>query len=100
MAAEVSRKTVFGFIGPAVIGLAMVGIAPLLYAVWTSLHFYNLTKLKRVEFIGLENYFTVLTDEVFWHGANVLSAWDSIAAANHFGARHRIDSAPTWFETA
>jgi multiple sugar transport system permease protein len=44
----------------------MVGIAPLLYAVWTSLHFYNLTKLKRVEFIGLENYWTVLTDEVFW----------------------------------
>ena len=66
MTANVSRKTVFGFIGPAVIGLAMVGIAPLLYAVWTSLHFYNLTKLKRVEFIGLENYWTVLTDEVFW----------------------------------
>ena len=44
----------------------MVGIAPLLYAVWTSLHFYNLTKLKRVEFIGLENYWKVLTDEVFW----------------------------------
>ena len=33
MTAKVSRKTVFGFIGPAVIGLAMVGIAPLLYAV-------------------------------------------------------------------
>ena len=66
MRGKVSRKTIFGFIGPAVIGLAAVGIAPLLYALWTSLHFYNLTKLRRVEFIGLENYWTVLTDEVFW----------------------------------
>ena len=66
MRGQVPRKTIFGFLGPAVIGLAAVGIAPLLYAVWTSLHFYNLTKLKRVEFIGLENYWTVLTDEVFW----------------------------------
>ncbi|MEM9270337.1 MAG: sugar ABC transporter permease, partial [Pseudomonadota bacterium] len=66
MRGKVPRKTIFAFIGPAVIGLALVGIAPLLYAVWTSLHFYNLTKLKRVEFIGLENYVTVLTDEVFW----------------------------------
>ena len=66
MTAKVSRKTVFGFIGPAVIGLAAVGIAPLLYAVWTSLHFFNLTKLRQIEFIGLQNYWTVLSDEVFW----------------------------------
>jgi len=66
MRGKVSRKTVFAFIGPAVIGLALVGIAPLLYALWTSFHFFNLTKLKKVKFIGLENYWTVLTDEVFW----------------------------------
>lgn len=66
MRGRVSRKTIFGFIGPAVIGLAVVGIAPLLYALWTSLHFFNLTKLRQVEFIGLKNYLTVLTDEVFW----------------------------------
>ena len=63
---QVSRKTICGFLAPAVVGLAVVGVAPLVYAVWTSLHFYNLTKLKRVEFIGLENYWTVLTDTVFW----------------------------------
>ena len=63
---QVSRKEIFAFLGPAVIGLAAVGIAPLLYAVWTSLHFYNLTKLKRVSFVGLDNYWTVLTDSVFW----------------------------------
>ena len=66
MRGQVSRKTIFAFVGPAVIGLAAVGIAPLIYAVWTSLHFYNLTKLKKVKFIGFENYSTVLTDEVFW----------------------------------
>ena len=66
MQRKVPRRTLLGFIGPAVFGLAMVGIAPLLYAVWTSLHFFNLTKLRRVEFIGLDNYWTVLTDEVFW----------------------------------
>ncbi|MEM9222901.1 MAG: sugar ABC transporter permease [Pseudomonadota bacterium] len=63
---RVSRRTIFAFIGPAVVALAAIGIVPLLYAVWTSLHFYNLTKLRNVRFIGLENYATVLTDEVFW----------------------------------
>lgn len=66
MRGKVSRRTIFAFIGPAVLSLALVGIAPLLYAAWTSLHFFNLTKLKKVKFIGLENYGTVLTDTVFW----------------------------------
>lgn len=66
MRGQVSRRTVIGFIAPAVFSLAIVGIAPLLYAAWTSLHFFNLIKLKQVKFIGLENYWTVLTDEVFW----------------------------------
>lgn len=66
MRGTVSRGTLFGFLGPAVIALAAVGIAPLLFAFWTSLHFYNLTKLKNVRFVGFENYGTVLTDPVFW----------------------------------
>ena len=66
MRGHVSRKTLFAFMGPAVIGLAAVGIAPLIYAIWTSLHFYNLTKLKKVKYIGFENYLTVVTDAVFW----------------------------------
>ncbi|MGP9804617.1 carbohydrate ABC transporter permease [Paracoccus sp. NSM] len=66
MRGQVSRKTILAFIGPSVIALAVIGIAPLIYAVWTSLHFYNLTKLRQVRFIGLENYQTVLTDAAFW----------------------------------
>lgn len=54
------------FISPAVIALAVIGIVPLLYAVWTSLHAYNLTRMRQVRWIGLDNYQTVLTDTAFW----------------------------------
>lgn len=66
MRGSVSRRTFFSFIAPAVIALAAIGIGPLLYAVWTSLHDFNLTRMRNVRFIGLENYGTVLTDPVFW----------------------------------
>jgi len=63
---RVSRGTIFAFLGPAVVSLAVIGIVPLVFAVWTSLRDYNLTKLARQKFIGLENYATVLTDGAFW----------------------------------
>ncbi len=66
MSIRARRRTILGFLSPAVLALALIGIAPLLYAFWTSLHFFNLTKLRHVEFIGLENYGTVLGDPVFW----------------------------------
>ncbi len=66
MAVHTRKRTLFWFLGPSVIALVLVGIAPLIYAVWTSLHFFNLTKLRRVRFIGLENYGTVLADPIFW----------------------------------
>ncbi len=66
MNGQVPRRTILAFLGPAVLGLALVGIGPLLYAGYTSLHYFNLTKLRKVKFIGLENYGTVLTDPVFW----------------------------------
>jgi len=60
------KKTIFTFLGPAIFALVVIGIGPLLYAAWTSLHYFNLTKLKQVRFIGLENYTSVLTDSSFW----------------------------------
>ena len=56
----------FAFLGPAVLSLALIGIGPLLYALWTSFYYFNLTKLRLVKFVGLDNYQTVLTDQVFW----------------------------------
>ena len=62
----VRRGTVAAFLAPAVIALLAIGIGPLLYAAWTSLHYFNLTKLRQVRFVGLENYASVLGDGVFW----------------------------------
>lgn len=64
--ARVSRRTIAAFLGPAVAALAVVGIAPLLFAVWKSLHYFNLTKRADERFVGLGNYWSVLTDEAFW----------------------------------
>ncbi len=61
-----SPRIVWAFLGPAVLALAVIGIAPLVYAVWTSLHYFNLIDLKDVEFIGLANYASVLTSDAFW----------------------------------
>lgn len=66
MTVRVTRATLWSFIGPAILTLALVGIAPLIYAAWTSLHYYQLTKLRDVQFIGLDNYVTVLGSESFW----------------------------------
>ncbi len=66
MIARVKRRTILAFLGPAVLALALVGIAPLLYAVWKSLHYFNLTKLAQQKFVGLDNYASVLSDPVFW----------------------------------
>lgn len=66
MAVPVRRRTILAFLGPAVLALAIVGIAPLLYAAWKSLHDFNLTKLAQQRFVGLSNYGEVLTDATFW----------------------------------
>jgi multiple sugar transport system permease protein len=56
----------FAFLGPAVLSLALIGIVPLVFAVYVSLRDYNLTRLNREEFIGFENYATALSDPTFW----------------------------------
>ncbi len=60
------RRTIAAFLGPAVLALSLVGIAPLLYAMWKSLYCFNLTKPGQQRFVGLENYGTALTDPVIW----------------------------------
>jgi multiple sugar transport system permease protein len=66
MTARVPRRTILAFLGPSVLALLLVGIVPLLYAVWKSFHDFNLTKVNRQKFVGLDNYATVLTDGTFW----------------------------------
>ncbi len=64
--AAASRATIFAFLGPAVVSLLLIGLAPLLFAFYTSLHRYQLTNLRNTAFIGMDNYRAVLTDSVFW----------------------------------
>jgi len=59
-------RSAFAFLAPAVLSLALVGITPLAFAVWTSFYDYNLTQLRNVAFVGLGNYGETLTDPVFW----------------------------------
>jgi multiple sugar transport system permease protein len=66
MTTRVRKRTLFAFLGPAVFALLIVGIVPLVYALWKSLHYFNLTKLSQSRFVGLDNYAFVLTDPVFW----------------------------------
>jgi multiple sugar transport system permease protein len=66
MNTRVRRMTLIAFLGPAVGALLIVGIVPLLFAVWKSLHYFNLTKLAQQRFVGIDNYVQVLTDPVFW----------------------------------
>ncbi len=66
MSFRVRKTTLVAFLGPAVFALVIVGIAPLLFALWKSLHYFNLTKRAQERFVGLDNYAYVLTDQVFW----------------------------------
>lgn len=54
------------FVAPAVLVLLIIGVYPLLYSIWISLHTYVITMphLGR-DFIGLQNYRTVLQDSLF-----------------------------------
>ncbi len=61
------RITPFLFLGPAVVILALVGIYPLIFAAWVSLHNYLLAQPNIPhDLVWLANYVTVLRDGSFW----------------------------------
>jgi multiple sugar transport system permease protein len=66
MTVRVKRRTILAFLGPSVFALVVVGIIPLGYAMWKSLHQFNLTRIARQKFVWFDNYGIVLTDPVFW----------------------------------
>jgi multiple sugar transport system permease protein len=53
-------------VAPAVVLMLLVTAYPMLQALWLSLFRYRLTAPDDREFIGLGNYYTVLTDSLFW----------------------------------
>jgi len=52
---------------PAVTALLVVTAYPILYAVWLSFFRYDLRFPDQRAFIGLDNYVSILTSEVWWH---------------------------------
>ena len=64
--AKHERRLGLGLSAPAFIVMVFVTAYPLLYAVVLSLYNYRLTDPEGREFVGLSNYWTVLTDQVWW----------------------------------
>lgn len=61
------RSPAFWFLFPAVFALAVIGIYPLLVALFNSVHQYRLADLESgTPFVGLDNYVATLTDATFW----------------------------------
>ncbi len=59
------RAVPYVFIGPALCGLLIFRVYPILLALWRSLHQQTLTGL--VQYAGIANYLAIFSDGHFWH---------------------------------
>ncbi|MBN9443202.1 sugar ABC transporter permease [Bosea sp. (in: a-proteobacteria)] len=64
--AMLRAATPYGFLLPALLVTALVILFPVLQTAWYSLHEYVLYDPGNFRFIGLRNFATALSDEVFW----------------------------------
>lgn len=55
------------YIAPFFLIFAAVGLFPLLYTAWVSLHSWRLGASEAEGFAGLDNYRTLLGDDLFWN---------------------------------
>ncbi|NEX19773.1 sugar ABC transporter permease [Thiorhodococcus mannitoliphagus] len=60
------RRLAWLLCAPAVLAMLLVTAYPIGYAVWLSLHRYDLRFPDQQAFVGLANYASVLTSEVWW----------------------------------
>lgn len=61
------RSPAFWFLIPAIFALAVIGIYPLLLALYNSFHQYKLADLASgTPFVGIDNYTATLSDPSFW----------------------------------
>lgn len=59
------RFSPYLYISPFFILFALIGLFPLLYTAWVSVHDWNLIG-GQGEFVGIDNYVTVLSQTYFW----------------------------------
>ncbi|GAA4683104.1 carbohydrate ABC transporter permease [Phytohabitans rumicis] len=60
------RRLAWLLCAPAVLVMVAVAGYPILYSVWLSLQRYDLKFPDEREFVGLSNYVTVLSNEIWW----------------------------------
>ena len=62
------RRPVFAYVlnAPALIAIFLLAAYPILYSAWISLHKYNLKRPRIFQFIGLDNYVSILDAPEFW----------------------------------
>lgn len=68
----------YALLSPAVVVTLLIVFYPMVQAAWMSLHQYILFKPKDIHFIGLQNFVTALTDEVFWISLGHTLLWIGI----------------------
>lgn len=78
------RRLAYWLIAPAVVLMLAVTAYPILYAVWLSLHRYNLASPADTAFVGLGNYATILTDKYWWTAFLVTTVITVISVAIEF----------------
>ncbi|WP_420642542.1 carbohydrate ABC transporter permease [Candidatus Leptofilum sp.] len=59
-------KTFYQFTSPSLIAMTTLMVFPLIIAMWLGLHFLTFRNINTPEFVGFENYASVLTDPRFW----------------------------------
>lgn len=82
--ARSERRLAFLLISPAVILMLAVTGYPIAYSVWLSLQRYNLATPDDTEFVGLQNYVTVLTDGYWWNALAVTLGITIVSVAIEF----------------
>lgn len=60
------RRLAYRLIAPAVVLMLAVTGYPIVYAIWLSLHRYNLASPGDTAFVGFANYATILSDKYWW----------------------------------
>ena len=78
---QAERRLAWQLCAPAALVMLAVTAWPIIYSVWLSLQRYDLKFPDEREFIGLENYASVLTSEYWWtaFGVTVLITVVSVA---------------------
>jgi multiple sugar transport system permease protein len=82
--ARSQRRLAYWLIAPAVVLMLAVTGYPVIYAVWLSLHRYNLASPDDTAFVGFANYATILTDQYWWTAFTVTAVITVVSVAIEF----------------